>query len=116
MATLPQEVESYYLDLVEGVFSAVDRLLKEGKFDPVSLETQHEVIDVDFDPKVFKSVFLDELDKRGLSYRVIETPWYSDLWYEVVYPVGDNKEAHVKVYHQSFYNIHKVEVFLKVRT
>ena len=116
MANLPQEVETYYLDLVSQIFSVVDKLLKEGKFDPITLETEHETIEADFHPEVLKGVITDELEKRGMEYKVVETPWYADLWYEIIYPVAENKEAHIKIYHSSWYNIHKVVVFLKVRT
>ena len=114
--SLPQEVREYYEKLASQIFSAVDKLLKGGKFDPVSLETEHETIEAGFHPEVLKDIVVNELEKRGMEYKVIETPWYADLWYEIIYPVSEGKEAHVKIYYSSWYNVHKIVVFLKVRT
>ena len=107
MATLPREVYFRYSGLVDLVLSAIDSLLNGTSPDKVTFY----VVDAGFDPSVIKAVMIDELDKRGVTYRVEETSESS----EFVVTVADNKEAHVKIYRRSILNVNSLEVFLKVK-
>ena len=107
MATLPREVYFRYSSLVDLVISTINTPLNETSPDKVTIY----VVDTGFDPSVMKAVLKDELDKRGMTYRVEETSESSDL----VITVADNKEARVKIYRRSVLNVHSLDIFLKVK-
>lgn len=108
MTGLPQWVYLRYLDLVDLVFSTIDVLLKETGSDKMTIH----VTDAEFDPSIMEAVLMDELEKRGMTYRVFETPESSEL----VIAIVDNKEAHVKIYRQPILNVHILDIFLNVKS